>query len=79
MLFFAPDLDDYFRSRPPLFDYRDSAPGPILSTTQQVVEELKDAKALQARYRADIERFNAEFNGLNDGHATERVIEAFFR
>jgi CDP-glycerol glycerophosphotransferase len=79
MLFFAPDLDDYFRSRPPLFDYRDSAPGPVLSTTQQVVEELKDVNALQARYRADIERFNAEFNGLNDGHATERVIEAFFR
>ena len=78
MVFFVPDIDDYFGKRPPLFRFEDSAPGPWLSTTDQVAESLSDLDALLAGQRADVEAFNTTYNALHDGKATARVIEQFF-
>jgi len=78
MVFFVPDLADYFGKRPPLFRFEDSAPGPWLSTTDEVAAALADPDALLAGQKADIEEFNATYNQLHDGHATQRVVEAFF-
>ncbi len=77
-VFFVPDVDEYFATRPPLFDYAGTAPGPWLSTTQEVAEALLDLPAVHRAYAGRIEEFNKRFNQLHDGHATERVIEAFF-
>jgi CDP-glycerol glycerophosphotransferase len=78
MVFFVPDIDDYFGKRPPLFRFEDSAPGPRLSTTGQVAEALSDLDALLAGQKAEVEAFNATYNALHDGKATTRVIEQFF-
>ncbi len=78
VVFFVPDLDDYFRGRPPLFDYRDTTPGPLLSTTDQVVEHLRDLDRLTTEWAPAIADFNSRYNDRHDGHATERVVEAFF-
>jgi CDP-glycerol glycerophosphotransferase len=78
MVFFVPDIDDYFGKRPPLFRFEDSAPGPWLSTTDQVAESLADLDSLLAAQKADLEALNATYNALHDGHATDRVIEQFF-
>ncbi|MDN5895173.1 MAG: CDP-glycerol glycerophosphotransferase family protein, partial [Nocardioides sp.] len=78
MVFFVPDLDTYFAQRPPLFPFDESAPGPLLRSTEEVADKLLDLPRLLAGQQADIAAFNAEFNQLHDGHATERVIEAFF-
>ncbi|MGN6128763.1 MAG: bifunctional glycosyltransferase/CDP-glycerol:glycerophosphate glycerophosphotransferase, partial [Nocardioidaceae bacterium] len=78
-VFFVPDVDEYFATRPPLFDYAGTAPGPWLSTTQEVAEALLDLPAVQREYAGQVEEFNRRFNQLHDGHATERVIDAFFR
>ena len=77
-VFFVPDIDSYFAKRPPLFGFTESAPGPLLSTTDEVAEELADLPGLAARTRERIAAFNATYNGLHDGHATERVLERFF-
>jgi CDP-glycerol glycerophosphotransferase len=78
VVFFVPDLEDYLRSRKVLFDFSPTAPGPLLATTAEVVEALLDLGSVVSEYAAARELFNKEFNRLHDGHATERVIDAFF-
>src|SRR5215217_7751538 len=78
VVFLVPDLKEYLRSRTILFDFPPTAPGPLLATTAEVGEALMDLGAVVSEYAAARELFNKEFNRLHDGHATERVIDAFF-
>jgi CDP-glycerol glycerophosphotransferase len=79
MLFLVPDLDRYAGEvRGLLLDYRDTAPGPLLSDGDEVVDRLRDLPAVQAEHAADYERFNRKYNYLQDGHSTERVVDAVF-
>jgi CDP-glycerol glycerophosphotransferase len=78
VVFLVPDLKEYLRSRTILFDFPPTAPGPLLATTAEVSEALLDLGAVVSEYAAARELFNKEFNRLHDGHATERVIDAFF-
>jgi CDP-glycerol glycerophosphotransferase len=77
MVFFVPDVDTYFKLRQPLFPFEESAPGPWTRTTAEVAEQLADLDAVRSRHAAELEAFNARFNRLNDGHATERVLATF--
>jgi CDP-glycerol glycerophosphotransferase (TagB/SpsB family)/glycosyltransferase involved in cell wall biosynthesis len=77
MVFFVPDLDSYFGLRAPLFPYEESAPGPWASSTAEVADRLADVAALRRAYEPQVAAFNARFNALNDGHATERVLATF--
>ena len=78
VLFFVPDLENYLSSRKVLFDYAPTAPGPLLATSAELREALQDLGSVVSEYAAARELFNKEFNRLHDGHATERVINAFF-
>jgi CDP-glycerol glycerophosphotransferase len=44
----------------------------------KVAEALLDLGTVVSEYAAARELFNKEFNRIHDGHATERVINAFF-
>jgi CDP-glycerol glycerophosphotransferase len=77
-VFFVPDVDTYFARRPPLFDYAGTAPGPWLKTTAEVVDTLRDLDEVSSKYAAEMAEFNARFNALHDGKATDRVIKSFF-
>ncbi|MDO9380929.1 MAG: CDP-glycerol glycerophosphotransferase family protein [Nocardioidaceae bacterium] len=76
MVFFVPDLDTYFKGRPPLFPYDGTTPGPRTTTTEQTAEALADLPALRARYGEEVAAFNRRFNALHDGKATGRVARA---
>jgi CDP-glycerol glycerophosphotransferase len=78
MVFLVPDLDRYESGRGFMYDFRSSAPGPLLDTTAEVVEALQDLDGVAQRYAADYARFNEQFNSEQDGHAAERAVEAFF-
>jgi CDP-glycerol glycerophosphotransferase len=78
MVFFVPDIADYFALREPLFAYEGTAPGPWCDTTEEVAAQLADVAGVDRRHSADVRVFNERFNGLHDGHATERVLDAFF-
>jgi CDP-glycerol glycerophosphotransferase len=78
VLFFVPDLEEYLSSRKVLFDFPPTAPGPMLASTAEVADALLDLGSVVSEYAAARELFNKEFNRLHDGHATERVIDAFF-
>ena len=79
MVFLVPDLERYEGARGFLHDFRASAPGPLLTTTEEVVAALGDVPGLAAAYAGGLADFNNRFNGHQDGHAAERVVEAFFR
>ena len=76
MVFCVPDMEAYFATRGFLYDFADSAPGPLLRTTEEVVSALRDLPALAASTAEARATFNARFNAHQDGHAAERVVEA---
>jgi CDP-glycerol glycerophosphotransferase (TagB/SpsB family) len=79
MVFLVPDLDDYeSRTRGFLWDFGETAPGPWVRDTTEVVTQLRDLDALARRLAAPLAEFNARYNSLNDGHAAERVVAEFF-
>jgi CDP-glycerol glycerophosphotransferase (TagB/SpsB family) len=79
MVFLVPDLDAYGSStRGFLWDYRETAPGPLVADTAEVVAELRDLDRLTTRWSADQVAFNARYNRLQDGRASERVVTEFF-
>ncbi len=76
MIFYAYDLDHYRDSvRGFYFDFVPTAPGPVVETMPALLEALTDLDALRERYRDRYERFREEFCHLEDGAATDRVID----
>jgi CDP-glycerol glycerophosphotransferase len=74
--FLTYDLADFqHRLRGFYFDLAAEAPGPLVETTGELVEVLRDLAAVRARYAERYERFRARYCGLEDGHATERVLD----
>lgn len=76
ILFYTYDLADYQnRSRGFYFDFTPVAPGPLLSTTQEVLDALRDLPAVRERHAGPYGRFRERFCHLEDGHASERVLD----
>ena len=75
MVFLVPDEQEYHENRPAVLPYRPTAPGPLVTTTGEVVRQLKDLRGLRKRYAAEIERFVSAYAELEDGHAAERVVD----
>ena len=79
MVFLVPDLGLYTgRARGFLFDYHSTAPGPLLDTGEEVVAALQHLDRLEAAYADARKRFVEQYHYWQDGHATERVVAAFF-
>lgn len=74
MVFFVPDLEKYHSLRPGLVDYADTAPGPLVDTQEQLIEELADLSNLTARWRKARQEFRRGFADLDDGHAAARLL-----
>ncbi|MGH3414539.1 MAG: CDP-glycerol glycerophosphotransferase family protein [Marmoricola sp.] len=78
MVFCVPDLEEYAGGRGFLYDFRESAPGPLVSTTADAVVALRDLDALHREYASARDAFHQRFNRFQDGHSSERVVAAFF-
>ncbi|WP_155918546.1 CDP-glycerol glycerophosphotransferase family protein [Marmoricola sp. URHB0036] len=78
MVFMVPDLAAYEEGRGFLYDFRSSAPGPLLATTEDVATALRDLEALRRVHAADYAAFQARFHAGQDGHAADRAVSAFF-
>ena len=79
MLFFTYDLA-YFRDelRGFYFDLEDVAPGPMLSTSTELIDAVADLDGVRERYATRYAEFRRTFCHLEDGHATERVLDLLF-
>ncbi|MGY1618881.1 CDP-glycerol glycerophosphotransferase family protein [Geodermatophilus sp. SYSU D00691] len=76
MLFFTYDLDRYRdQLRGFYFDLEEVAPGPLVHTSAELVDALADLDAVRAASAERYARFRETFSLLEDGHATDRVLD----
>ncbi len=79
ILLFTYDLDEYRdRLRGFYVDIEEIAPGPLLSTSAELVDAIADLDAVTAASAQRYGTFRETFTSLEDGHATERVLDLFF-
>jgi CDP-glycerol glycerophosphotransferase len=57
------------------FDFEQITPGPLLGTTDEVLDALQDLDRVSARYRDRYVRFQERFCAREDGRSTERVLD----
>jgi CDP-glycerol glycerophosphotransferase len=78
-LFFTYDLE-YFQNelRGFYFDLAEVAPGPLLRTSKELVDAVADIDAIAADHRERYARFRETFSHLEDGAATQRVLDLLF-
>lgn len=76
MVFCVPDLEAYAgQARGFLYPFTDSAPGPLVESTEQVAAELADIEGLRTQWAQAMAEFNATYNDRQDGHAASRVVD----
>jgi CDP-glycerol glycerophosphotransferase len=78
MIFHVPDLQQYQDSRGWLFDFEPTAPGPLLSTTDEVVDAMLDLPGVASEYAAAYQKFRDDYLDLDDGQAAARLVDAVF-
>lgn len=77
MIFFAPDLDDYFDWRGFYFGYDEFVPGPICKSEDEVLEQLIHLGEYFDKKK--VQEFRKKYMSACDGHATERILELVFQ
>jgi CDP-glycerol glycerophosphotransferase len=77
MVFLVPDLADYTSGvRGFLFPFEETAPGPLVDTTDQVVSHVRDVAALSAAWGERVRQFDLRFNPHQDGRAAARMLDS---
>jgi CDP-glycerol glycerophosphotransferase len=77
IVYFPYDLAHYgSKLRGFYFDYdQEHLPGPVVTTSEEVLDALADLDAVAERYAEPLAEFRRTFCALEDGHATERVLD----
>ncbi|MFI6788499.1 CDP-glycerol glycerophosphotransferase family protein [Nonomuraea sp. NPDC050383] len=78
MVFYAYDLAKYSSRRGLYVDLPEIAPGPVLSTSAEVVEALRSIDQVAAAHRDRYDAFRATYAPRDDGKATARVVDRLF-
>ncbi|MDF2586424.1 MAG: hypothetical protein K0S41_265 [Anaerocolumna sp.] len=80
MLFFTYDLEKYRDVlRGFYIDIEEELPGPLLFTTDEIIDGIKNINHINEKYSDRYEVFYEKFCGLEDGHASEKVAKAVFQ
>lgn len=79
MLFYVYDIEEYRdKLRGFYFDFEKHAPGPLVKTTEELINEIKKIEEFGFTPTDDILAFYNKFCYLEDGRATERVVNEIF-
>jgi CDP-glycerol glycerophosphotransferase len=76
MVFFAPDLEEYLRTRGAYFDLAEHAPGPVLTEPSELFAALRDLDrdSCAKQRKAFVERFGE----YDRGTAAKQIVERVF-
>jgi CDP-glycerol glycerophosphotransferase len=76
IIFYAYDLERFQDSvRGFYFDFVPEAPGPVVRTGHEVAEAVRDLSTVAAQHAEPYAAFVRRYGHLEDGRATERVLE----
>ena len=79
IIFLTPDIAQYRDStRGFYFDLEEKAPGPLLSTTEEVVHSIQNITDVSRQFAPKYETFVKMFAPYCDGQATARVFDALW-
>ena len=76
ILFFAYDRDDYDDWRGFYYPYEEFTPGPVVTTTEQVIDCIEGLG--EGFDPSEVHAFKERFMCACDGHATDRILAAAF-
>lgn len=80
MLFYTYDLDKYRDVlRGFYIDMETELPGPLVYTTQEVVEKIRNIDVLNEEFSERYEQFYQRFCSWEDGNASKRVVDIVFK
>ncbi|GIN90692.1 CDP-glycerol:poly(glycerophosphate) glycerophosphotransferase [Siminovitchia terrae] len=80
MIFFVYDIEDYRDNlRGFYFNFEAKAPGPLVKTTEELIDEVKKIDELGFVPSENSEEFYNKFCYLEDGRASERVVKEVFK
>ena len=74
MIFFAYDLDEYEHSRDYYYNYTDFVPGPIVKTSDELLQAVADAAQNGANHKI-IDDFRDKFMSACDGGSAQRIAD----
>ena len=76
MLFFTYDLEHYRDTlRGFYFDFTSRAPGPLIKTSEELVDAIRDIDAVTEEYKEKYAQFKVDFCEPSDGLASARVVD----
>jgi CDP-glycerol glycerophosphotransferase len=76
IIFFAYDLENYRdQLRGFYLDFEAIAPGPIVRTSDGVIEAIADTATWTSQYTKRYAEFRRTYNAWDDGHASARVLD----
>lgn len=76
MIFYVYDIDNYRdKLRGFYFDFENQAPGPLVKTTDALIDVIKESESSDFNEIYNTKAFRDKFCLLEDGHASERVAE----
>ncbi len=76
MVFFAYDIDDYNDWRGFYYSYDELTPGPVVTTTEQIIDYIQHLG--KCFNRKEVKDFKERFMRSCDGHSTERILRETF-
>ena len=76
ILFFTFDLDSYENVlRGFYIDIRHDLPGPLLFTTEEIIDSIKNIDKVNLEYQDKYEEFYSRFCYIDDGNASKRITD----
>lgn len=78
IVIYAPDWEEYRRTRGVYFDLTAEPPGTVVTEPEQLARVLLDGTATGQQAAARRAAFRARFTPYEDGHAAERVVRRVF-
>nr|WP_252898139.1 CDP-glycerol glycerophosphotransferase family protein [Apilactobacillus ozensis] len=80
ILYYVYDYDKYASVlRGFYLDMNKDLPGPLLKTSDEVIDSIKNIDQVSTEYADKYAKFNERFSKWEDGHASERVVNMLLK
>ena len=80
ILYYTYDLDKYENVlRGFYIDIRNEVPGPLLETTDEVIDAIRNIDQLKEEYKEKYDQFYERFCSIDDGNASKRIVEKVWK